>query len=191
MRKIGLPISIICCLFSLILTKVPAALANDQEFDQILALDISELTVTSVSRNEQKLSDVASAIYVITNEDIHRMGATSIPEALRIVPGMQVAQINSHQWAVSVRGFNGLFANKLLVMIDGRSIYTPAFSGVYWDDNDVLLEDVDRIEVIRGPGAALGVKRGKRGYQHHHQTRFGNQWDISLAKFRHQGIFNQ
>jgi len=129
--------------------------APDKEFDQILSMDISELTVTSVSKKEEKLSDAASAIYVITNEDIKRMGSTSIPEALRIVPGLQVAQFNSHGWTVSARGFNSGLNNKLLVLIDGRSVYTPVYAGVYWDDQIVMLEDVDRIEVIRGPGASL------------------------------------
>lgn len=127
----------------------------DPEFDALLALDIDQLTVTSVSRREQSLTDVAAAVYVITNEDIKRMGATSIPEALRGVPGLQVAQTASNRWAVSSRGFNGSLSNKLLVMIDGRSAYTPVFSGVYWDDQSTLLEDVERIEVIRGPGASL------------------------------------
>lgn len=131
------------------------AFVPDPEFDQILALDIADLTVTSASRRKQTLSNVAAAIYVITQEDIRRMGVTSIPEALRAVPGLQVAQVNSSQWAVSARGFNGVYANKLLVMMDGRTIYTPIFSGTYWDDQDTLLTDVDRIEVIRGPGASV------------------------------------
>ncbi|MFH1571109.1 MAG: TonB-dependent receptor plug domain-containing protein, partial [Gemmatimonadota bacterium] len=92
---------------------------------------------------------------VLTGEDLRRAGVTSIPEALRLVPGVQVARIDANKWAVSARGFNGRFAQKLLVLVDGRSAYTPLFSGVYWESQDVLLEDVDRIEVIRGPGATL------------------------------------
>jgi iron complex outermembrane receptor protein len=117
--------------------------------------DLMDLEVTSVSKKAEKLSDSAAAIYVITNEDIRRSGATSIPEALRMAPGVQVAQISANRWAISARGFNGEFANKLLVLIDGRSVYTPLFSGVFWDVQDVMLEDVARIEVIRGPGATL------------------------------------
>jgi iron complex outermembrane receptor protein len=117
--------------------------------------DLMNMQVTSVSKRTQKVADAAAAIYVITQEDIRRSGATSIPEALRLVPGVQVARIDENKWAISSRGFNGRFANKLLVLIDGRSVYTPLFSGVYWNVQDVMLEDVDRIEVIRGPGATL------------------------------------
>src|SRR3981081_1973386 len=117
--------------------------------------DLMNMQVTSVSKRTQKLADAAAAVFVITQEDIRRSGATSIPEALRMVPGLQVARIDENKWAISSRGFNGRFANKLLVLIDGRSVYTPLFSGVYWNIQDVMLEDVDRIEVIRGPGATL------------------------------------
>jgi iron complex outermembrane receptor protein len=124
----------------------------------LTALSLEELMnieVTSVSKKEQKLSQAAAAVYVITQEDIRRSGATSIAEALRMAPGVQVARMNGSKWAISARGFNGRFANKLLVLIDGRSVYTPLFSGVYWDVQDTLLEDIDRIEVIRGPGATM------------------------------------
>ena len=127
----------------------------DPEFDKILSLDISDLTVTSVAKRQQKLNDTAAAIYVITQEDLRRTGANSIPEALRMVPGLQVARVSGSQWAISARGFNGALANKLLVLIDGRSIYSPVFSGTYWDDQSTLMQDIDRIEVIRGPGASL------------------------------------
>src|SRR5437870_10893039 len=109
--------------------------------------DLMNLNVTSVSKRSQKLADAAAAIFVITQEDIRRSGATCIPEALRMVPGLEVARIDMNKWAISSRGFNGRFANKLLVLIDGRSVYTPLFSGVYWNMQDVMLEDVDRIEV--------------------------------------------
>lgn len=112
-------------------------------------------TVTSVAKKEELLLESASAIYVITQEDIRRSGASSIPEVLRMVPGIQVAHIDANKWAITCRGFNGRYANKLLVLIDGRTVYTPIFSGVYWDVQDTLLSDIDRIEVIRGPGAAL------------------------------------
>jgi iron complex outermembrane recepter protein len=117
--------------------------------------DLMNLQVTSVSKRSQKLADAAAAVFVITQDDIRRSGATSIPEALRMVPGLQVARIDENKWAIASRGFNGRFDNKLLVLIDGRSVYTPLFSGVYWNVQDVMLEDVERIEVIRGPGATL------------------------------------
>ncbi len=96
-----------------------------------------------------------AAIYVLTQEDIRRSGATTIPELLRLVPGVEVARIDSDHWAVGVRGFGGEFSKSLLVLIDGRSVYSPLFAGVYWQVQDTLLEDVDRIEVIRGPGGTI------------------------------------
>jgi iron complex outermembrane recepter protein len=117
--------------------------------------DLMNMQVTSVSKHKQKLGDAAAAVFVLTQEDIRRSGATSIPEALRLVPGLEVARIDENKWAIGSRGFNGRFDNKLLVLIDGRSVYTPLFSGVYWNIQDVMLEDLDRIEVIRGPGATL------------------------------------
>ena len=114
---------------------------------------LMEIEVTSVSKSPEKLSEVASAIQVVTADDIRQSGATSIPEALRLATNLEVAQIDSRQWAITSRGFNNLFANKMLVMIDGRSVYTPLFAGVYWDVQDTLMEDLDRIEVISGPGA--------------------------------------
>lgn len=119
------------------------------------ALSLEDLMNISVAKRPQKVADSAAAVFVITQEDIRRTGATSIPEALRMVPGLEVARIDENKWAIGSRGFNGRFDNKLLVLIDGRSVYTPLFSGVYWNVQDVLLEDVDRIEVIRGPGATL------------------------------------
>jgi iron complex outermembrane recepter protein len=113
------------------------------------------MEVTSVSKKEQKLSRIASAIFVITREEIRTSGATNIPDVLRMVPGLDVAQINGNTWEISSRGFNAQYANKLLVLIDGRTVYSPVFSGVYWDVQDVPLEDIDRIEVIRGPGATV------------------------------------
>jgi iron complex outermembrane receptor protein len=117
--------------------------------------ELMNIEITSVSKKEQRLSAAPAAVYVITQEDIRRSGATSIPEALRMVPGLQVARIDTNKWVVTARGFAGEFSNKLLVLIDGRSVYTPLFSGVYWDVQDTLLEDIDRIEVIRGPGATM------------------------------------
>ncbi|GAB4511924.1 MAG: TonB-dependent receptor plug domain-containing protein [Sulfuricaulis sp.] len=117
--------------------------------------DLADIDVYSASRRLEPIQGVPSAIFVLTNEDIRRSRATSVPEVLRLVPGVQVARVDANKWAVSIRGFNGRTANKLLVLIDGRSIYDPLFSGVLWESQDVILEDVDRIEVIRGPGGTL------------------------------------
>ncbi len=117
--------------------------------------ELSNLSVTSVAKKEERASDTAAAVYVLTPDEIARSGATTLPDALRLVPGMEVARVNGHDWAVSARGFNDLFANKLLVMLDGRTVYTPLFSGVYWQVQDAMFEDLDRIEVVRGPGGAV------------------------------------
>jgi len=117
--------------------------------------ELMDIEISLVSRKAEKVFEAAAAVFVLTQEDLRRSGVTSIPEALRLVPGMHVGRIDASKWAISARGFNGRFAQKLLVLIDGRSVYTPLFSGVYWEVQDVLLEDVARIEVIRGPGATL------------------------------------
>jgi iron complex outermembrane recepter protein len=117
--------------------------------------DLMNIQITSAAKKEQRAEDVPAAVFVITQDDIRRSGLHSLPELFRLVPGMQVAQVNANKWAVSARGFNDLFSNKLLVLIDGRSIYTHSFSGVLWDGEDLLLQDIDRIEVIRGPGGAV------------------------------------
>jgi iron complex outermembrane recepter protein len=114
--------------------------------------DLMNVTVTSVSKKEEKLSRTAAAVFVITQTDISRSGATNIPDLLRMVPGLDVGQINGSTWAISSRGFNAQFSNKLLVMIDRRVVYTATFAGVFWDTLDLPLEDIERIEVIRGPG---------------------------------------
>ncbi len=122
----------------------------------LLSLSLEELMnveVTTVSKRPQRLTEVASAVFVITQNDIQRSGATSIPEALRMAPGVHVARIGTDKWAISIRGFNGRLANKLQVLMDGRSVYTPMFSGVLWQQQDTLLEDIDRIEVVRGSNA--------------------------------------
>jgi iron complex outermembrane recepter protein len=117
--------------------------------------ELMDVQVTSVARHPERLLQAASAIQVITREDIRRSGATTLAEALRLADNLEVAQKNSHDWAISARGFNTALANKLLVMIDGRTVYTPLFSGVFWDAQDYLLEDIERIEVISGPGGTL------------------------------------
>ncbi len=126
--------------------------------DELLNLSIEDLLnveVISTAKKAKSLNDSPAAIFVISQDDIKRIGATSIPEALRIAPGLDVSQVDANKWAVSARGFNGRFANKILVLIDGRNTYTRTFAGTYWENQDVMLEDVERIEVIRGPGATL------------------------------------
>src|SRR6202167_5697292 len=122
-----------------------------EDLSKLSVEDLMNVEVTSVSKKEQKVSQTAAAIFVITQEDIRRSGANNIPDLLRMVPGVNVAQVNSNIWAISVRGFDGEFSNKLLVMLDGRIVYLPTFSGVFWDVLDLPLEDIQRIEVIRGP----------------------------------------
>ncbi len=151
-------IGLVCLLVLSIQSYASSEADTDDGSVDLLSLSIEELMdveVTSVSKKAERLFDSPAAIYVVTNEDIRRSGVTSIPEALRMVPGLQVANITGNSWAVTARGFNALYSNKLLVMIDGRSVYTPLFAGTYWNVQDVLLEDVDRIEVIRGPGSTL------------------------------------
>src|SRR6267154_5412852 len=117
--------------------------------------ELINIQITSVSKHEERLADAPASVFVITAEDIRRSGAASLTEALRLAPNLQVAQVNASGYAISARGFNNTAANKLLVLIDGRSVYSPLFSGVFWDAQNVMLEDVERIEVISGPGATL------------------------------------
>jgi iron complex outermembrane receptor protein len=129
--------------------------STSSDLSKLSIEDLMDVQVTSASAKSQKLSRVAAAIFVISQRDIRRSGATNIPDLLRMVPGLDVAQINGNTWAISSRGFNGQFSNKLLVLVDGRNLYTAAFAGVYWDALDLPLENVDRIEVIRGPGGTI------------------------------------
>src|ERR1700685_2816857 len=117
--------------------------------------DLMNIEVTSVSKTKETLSHTAAAVFVISPEDITRSGATNIPDLLRMVPGVDVAEINANTWAVSVRGFNARFSNKLLVMVDGRPVYTQTFGGVFWDVLDLPMQNIERIEVIRGPGGSI------------------------------------
>jgi len=133
------------------------ACAADADAD-LLDLSIEELgdiRVTSVSRVEERIADAPAAVFVITGDEIRRSGVTTIAEALRLAPGVEVARRNAHSWSITTRGFNSDLANKLLVLIDGRSAYSPLYAGVFWDVQDTLLEDIDRIEVIAGPGGTL------------------------------------
>ncbi len=150
-------VSVLLMLCSLFMFIFPGG-ASSEETSDLMDLTVEELInieITSASKKPEKLSEVPAAIFVITNEDIRRSGATSIPEVLRMAPGIEVARFDANKWAITSRGFNGLYSSKLLVLIDGRSIYDPLFSGIYWDIQDTLLEDIDRIEVIRGPGATI------------------------------------
>jgi iron complex outermembrane receptor protein len=133
----------------------PLVGATATEFADMDIMELLNESVTSVSRKESPFNESAAAIFVINQEDIRRTGHNSLPEMLRLVPGMNVARIHGNEWAVSSRGFTEQYSNKLLVLIDGRTVYTPMFGGVYWNAQDMLLEDLDRIEVIRGPGATL------------------------------------
>lgn len=129
--------------------------ANNEDFSDFSIEDLMNLKVTSVSKKAQNLSDTATAIFVITADDIKQSGATNIPDILRMVPGLNIARIDSNKWGVNTRSATSRFADKLLVLLDGRVLYSPSFSGVYWEVQDIMLEDVGRIEVIRGPGATL------------------------------------
>ena len=150
-----------CVVFVFLLLATPALAQIPDNLPPARALkgltleQLMDVEVTSVSRRPEKLSTTASAIQIITGEDIRRSGASSIPEALRLAPNLQVAQVNASQWAVSARGFNNTLANKLLVLIDGRTVYTPLYAGVFWEVQNVPLEAVDRIEVVSGPGGTL------------------------------------
>jgi iron complex outermembrane receptor protein len=112
---------------------------------------LMDLQVTSVSKKEQSLSKAAGAVFVITREDVKHSGATNLPDLLRMAPGVEVARINGNVWAISIRGFNNRYSGTVLVLVDGRSVYNPLFAGVYWDQESMPLENIERIEVIRGP----------------------------------------
>src|ERR1022692_639795 len=129
--------------------------APTDDLDKLSVDELFTLQVTSVGRKAQELSKAPAAVFVLTAEDIRRSGATSIPEALQWVPGLTVSRLDGRSWSVSARGGSRLFANQILVMIDGRSLYMPLFSGVIWDTIDVPLENIEQIEVVRGPGAVM------------------------------------
>ena len=132
-------------------SQLPEDLTNI-ELEKLLNLDIE---LTSPSKKGQKLSEISSAVFVLTSDDIRRSGVTHVAEALRLVPGLNVTRVASDQWAISSRGFNQTYADKLLVLLDGQSIFVPLVNGVLWELHEISLEDVDRIEVIRGPGGAI------------------------------------
>ena len=154
-RSTSIALRTFCCLALALAGEISVSGAEPDQLGDLSVEQLLDLKVTSVARREETVSRSPAAIYVITQEEIRRSGARSIFEALRLAPGLNVAQVDAHTSAVSARGFNDIFADKLLVLIDGRSVYTPLFSGVFWDAQDVVMEDIERIEVIRGPGAAL------------------------------------
>ena len=126
-----------------------------EDLKELSLEELGNVQVTTVSKAPQEIMKTPAAVFVITQDDIRRSGATSIPEALRLAPGVEIARIDANHWSVAIRGFAGQFSKSLLVLVDGRSIYTPLFEGVYWDLPYVMLEDVERIEVIRGPGGTI------------------------------------
>ncbi|HNW36126.1 MAG TPA: TonB-dependent receptor, partial [Candidatus Ozemobacteraceae bacterium] len=151
----NLILALTVCLVLFFQTASPAASDTIQlaklSWEELFDLEVIPV-VTSVSRKPEKASMSPAAVFVLTSEAIRRSGATSIPELLQLVPGLTVSRVNGSSWAISARGFNSRFASTLLVLIDGRSVYSPLVSGVYWDVQDLLLDDVERIEVVRGPG---------------------------------------
>ncbi|BAU47169.1 TonB-denpendent receptor [Sulfurifustis variabilis] len=145
---------LLACLAPL-LPALAAGQSLDLDIRRLTLEELMDIDVYSVSRKLERVRGTAAAVYVLTSEDIRRSRATSLPEALRLVPGVQVARLDANKYAIGIRGMNARTSNKLLVMIDGRTIYDPLFSGVLWEARDVMLEDVERIEVIRGPGGTL------------------------------------
>ncbi len=145
-------------LLAALATLSPATQAN-QGLEQLKLLsleDLANIEITIASKSPQKISNTAAATFVITQEDIRRSSATTLPELFAMVPGMHVARVDRNKWAINTRGFNdGRFSNKLLVLVDGRSVYSPTFSGVFWDTQQVILDDIERIEIIRGSGASV------------------------------------
>lgn len=133
----------------------PAVALPSQNLALLSIEELMEIEVFTASRGEQQLARTAAAATVLTADDLRRAGVTTVPDALRLVPGMEVARMGTGKWAVTARGFNDQFANKLQVLVDGRSVYTPLFSGVFWDQLDLPMADIERIEVVRGPGASL------------------------------------
>lgn len=186
-----------CFLIAALLPNVAFA---EVDFGSLEAL--RDLEVTTVSKKEESSLEAAAAVYVLSGDDIRRSGAVNIPEALREVPGLNVARIDSNRWAISARGFNREFANKLLVLLDGRSVYTPLFSGTFWDSLNVPLSDIERIEVVRGPGASLWGANAVNGVINiitkNARSTGGNRLSFAtgsledaIAEFRHGGQINE
>lgn len=154
MKRLNKYSAAICLALTCILSATQSA-ATPMDLGQLSLEELMELEIFSASKKDEPAFAAPAAVYVLTNDDIRRSGATSIPDALREVPGVEVARIDGSKWGVAVRGFNDIFSDKLLVMVDGRTVYSPLFSGVFWETQEIALEDVERIEVVRGPGGAL------------------------------------
>ncbi|MBN2227446.1 MAG: TonB-dependent receptor [candidate division Zixibacteria bacterium] len=175
---------------------------HTRDLTELRIEDLMNTEVTSVSRKTEHLSDAAAAVFVLRNEDLQRLGVLSIQEALRYVPGLIVAQIDANKWSITSRGFGGRFANKMLVLIDGLSVYTPLFSGVFWQQLNPVVDNIDRIEVIRGPGASLWGANAVNGVinivtKHARDTRgwylktgYGSE-DRGFVSLRYGGCRNQ
>ena len=149
LRSVILAAGLIACVSS------HAAEPRARDLADLTLEQLGNIEITSVSKRAEQLSDAAASVFVISADDIRRSGATSLPEALRLAPNLQVARADTNQYAITARGFNSVLANKMLVLVDGRIVYSPLFSGVFWEAQDVMLEDVERIEVISGPGGML------------------------------------
>ena len=165
MRSLQRPLAAALALFAILgapALRARADTASSADYTELSLEDLLRIEVTTASKKAEALGDTTSAVYVITADDIWRSGFTTLPEVLRLVPGMDVSRVTSNTWALSARGFDGQFANKLLVLMDGRSLYTPTFAGVFWDDHDVPLDDIERIEVVRGPGGTICTRTTRR-----------------------------
>jgi iron complex outermembrane receptor protein len=186
------------CIAASVFALPASAQGTDPDDIANLSLEaLSDVRVTSVSRRSESVADAAASIFVISGDSIKRSGAATIPEALQLAPNLQVARVDARNYAVTARGFNSAFENKLLVLIDGRSVYTPLFSGVFWDAQDVVMEDVERIEVISGPGATMWGANAVNGViniitkaasaTQGTQVSAGYDRDLASASVRHGG----
>jgi iron complex outermembrane receptor protein len=154
-RSIILPLVLVATTTATAVATARAEALPEGDLADLSIEQLSNIVINSVSRQDERLSNAAASVFILTGSELRRSGVRTLPEALRLAPNLQVARVDARNYAVTARGFNGAFANKLLVLIDGRSIYTPLFSGVFWDAQDVVMEDVERIEVISGAGATI------------------------------------
>lgn len=180
----------------------PETTSEIQQLRELSLEELLNLEVSTASKKERRLGDTAAAVSVLTAEDLRHSGVTHLADALRLVPGVQVARLDSHHWAISVRGFNEVFANKLLVMVDGRSVYTPLFSGTFWQFQDVPIEGIERVEVVRGAGASVWganavngviniITKSARDSQGGQVSAGGGNFDEFLANFGYGTAVNE